>query len=66
MRRLDYETVADCMPEDDRKLLIHIKKDQARKQRKKGASEEGSMVWLLPQLSFHLIGFSLSTAAVLS
>ena len=44
MRRLDYETVADCMPEDDRKLLTHIRKEQTRKQRKKGESEEGSMV----------------------
>ena len=44
MRRLDYETVAECMPEDDRKLLAHIRKDQARKQRKKGESEEVSMV----------------------
>lgn len=52
VRRLDYETVAECMPEDDRKLLTHIRKDQARKQRKKGESEEGSMVNLLPALSF--------------
>ena len=44
VRRLDYETVAECMPEDDRKLLAHIKKEQTRKQRKKGESEEGSMV----------------------
>ena len=44
VRRLDYESVADCMPEDDRKLLVHIRKEQARKQRKKGEAEEGTMV----------------------
>lgn len=44
VRRLGYDTVADCIPEDDRKLLTHIRKDQARKQKKKGESPDGSMV----------------------
>ena len=44
VKRLDYETVAECMPEGDRKLLSHIKKDQARKQRKNSQSDSGSVV----------------------
>lgn len=44
VRRLDYETVAEHIPEADRKLLTHIRKEQQRKQRKGGQSEEGSQV----------------------
>ena len=44
VRRLDYETVAEHIPEGDRKLLTHIRKEQQRKQRKGGQSEEGSQV----------------------
>lgn len=45
VRRLDYETVAEHLPEGDRKLLTHIRKEQQRKA-KKGQSEAGSEVIL--------------------
>ena len=38
-RRLDYETIASNMPEGDRKLLTHIRKEQQRKQRIRGQSQ---------------------------
>ena len=34
VRRLDYATVAEHLPENDRKLLTHIRKEQQRKSRK--------------------------------
>ena len=39
VRRLDYETIASNMPEGDRKLLTHIRKEQQRKQRIRGQSQ---------------------------
>ena len=39
VRRLDYDSIASHMPEGDRKLLTHIRKEQQRKQRIRGQSQ---------------------------
>ena len=57
VRRLDYETVAEHIPEGDRKLLTHIRKEQQRKQRKGGQSEDGSQVFTVPSFSGWILLF---------
>lgn len=46
VRRLDYESVAEHIPEEERKLLIHIRKEQQRKARKSqaGGRDEVSLI----------------------
>ena len=43
MKKLDYESVAEHIPEAERKLLVHIRKEHQRKA-KRGQSELGSEV----------------------
>ena len=51
-RRLDYDLIASHIPEGDRKLIVHIRKEQLRKHRLKAQSEAGSQVghWDLKEL----------------
>ena len=43
VKKLDYESVAEHIPEAERKLLVHIRKEHQRKA-KRGQSELGSEV----------------------
>ena len=43
VRKLDFESVSEHLPEGERKLLVHIRREHVRKA-KKGQSEAGSEV----------------------